>query len=103
VPSHAQAQKVMTALVKSHYSHQLSSTAMAMCSSFCPQIPNQLRARPICPFPPKPLFTLSVNAFSSQTSNASAKGIFFIYLDAFLMGIHFLFLFFLLFFLPFNS
>ncbi|XP_059458678.1 glyoxylate/succinic semialdehyde reductase 2, chloroplastic [Corylus avellana] len=61
------------ALVKSHYSHQLSSTAMAMCSSFCPQIPNQLRARPICPFPPKPLFTLSVNAFSSQTSNASAK------------------------------
>ncbi|GLT73247.1 hypothetical protein SLA2020_451190 [Shorea laevis] len=62
----------MSSLVKSHYSHQLSSTAMSMCSSFCPQIPNQLRARPICPFPPKPLFTLSVKPFSSQTSNASA-------------------------------
>ncbi|KAK4591102.1 hypothetical protein RGQ29_021391 [Quercus rubra] len=63
----------MSCLVKTNYSHQLSSTAMAMCSSFCPQIPNQLRARPICPFPTKPLFTLSVKAFSSETSSASSK------------------------------
>ncbi|XP_030967702.1 glyoxylate/succinic semialdehyde reductase 2, chloroplastic-like [Quercus lobata] len=63
----------MSCLVKTNYSHQLSSTAMAMCSSFCPLIPNQLRARPICPFPTKPLFTLSVKAFSSETSNASSK------------------------------
>ncbi|KAM3699469.1 hypothetical protein ACJW31_05G028000 [Castanea mollissima] len=63
----------MSCLVKSNYSHQLSSTAMAMCSSFCPQIPNQLRARPICPFPTKPQFTLTVKAFSSETSNASSK------------------------------
>ncbi|KAF3961862.1 hypothetical protein CMV_013561 [Castanea mollissima] len=63
----------MSCLVKSNYSHQLSSTAMAMCSSFCPQIPNQLKARPICPFPTKPQFTLSVKAFSSETSNASSK------------------------------
>ncbi|KAM3747329.1 hypothetical protein ACB098_05G026800 [Castanea mollissima] len=63
----------MSCLVKSNYSHQLSSTAMAMCSSFCPQIPNQLKARPICAFPTKPQFTLSVKAFSSETSNASSK------------------------------
>ena len=78
---------VMSCLVKTNYSHQLSSTAMAMCSSFCPQIPNQLRTRPICPFPRKPLYTLSVKAFSSETSNASSKGTFFIYLYASLMGI----------------
>jgi hypothetical protein len=93
-----QVQKLTTALLKSHYSHQLPSTAMAMCSSFCPQIPNQLRARPICPFTPKPQFSLSIKALSSQASNASAKGTFFIYPDAFLMGIHF-FSFFLFFFL----
>lgn len=63
----------MSCLVKSNYSHQLSSTAMAMCSSFCPHIPNQLRAKPISPFPIKSLITLSVKAFSSETSNASPK------------------------------
>ncbi|KAG2728781.1 hypothetical protein I3760_01G220300 [Carya illinoinensis] len=63
----------MSSLVKSNYSRQLSSTAMAMCSSFCPQIPNQLRARPGCSFPKKPLYALSVKALSSQTPNASVK------------------------------
>ncbi|KAF8393613.1 hypothetical protein HHK36_021857 [Tetracentron sinense] len=50
-----------------------TSSTMAMCSSFCPQIPNHLRSRPISLSPTKPLFSVSVKAFSSQTSNATAK------------------------------
>ncbi|KAL5755718.1 hypothetical protein ACOSQ2_020464 [Xanthoceras sorbifolium] len=68
----------MTWLVRtssnSHHLFFLSSTAMAMCSSFCPQIPNSLREKPIFSFPSKPLFSLSFKVFSSQAAatNVSA-------------------------------
>ncbi|KAK2653694.1 hypothetical protein Ddye_013550 [Dipteronia dyeriana] len=60
----------------SHHHFFLSSTAMAMCSSFCPRIPNSLRQKPIFSFPRKPLFSLSFKVFSSQApapTNASAN------------------------------
>ncbi|XP_050381484.1 glyoxylate/succinic semialdehyde reductase 2, chloroplastic [Argentina anserina] len=61
----------MSFLVKPSNCHHLSLTAMAMSSSFCPHIPNYLRSKPICSFSTKPL-SLSVKAFSSQSSNASS-------------------------------
>ncbi|KAJ0008420.1 hypothetical protein Pint_28923 [Pistacia integerrima] len=69
----------MTLLLKtsfyshSHSSHFLSSTAMAMCSSFCPQIPYYLKEKPYFSFPSKPFFSPSFKVFSSQASNVSAK------------------------------
>ncbi|KAF3450594.1 hypothetical protein FNV43_RR06683 [Rhamnella rubrinervis] len=63
----------MSFLVKTSYSHNLASTAMLMCSSFCPQIPNQFRRRPISSFPARPLFSVSFKALSSQANNASTK------------------------------
>ncbi|PQQ09869.1 glyoxylate/succinic semialdehyde reductase 2 chloroplastic [Prunus yedoensis var. nudiflora] len=45
---------------------------MAMCSSFCPHLPNHFGGRPAYLFPTKPL-SFSFKAFSSQASNASSK------------------------------
>ncbi|XP_044485375.1 glyoxylate/succinic semialdehyde reductase 2, chloroplastic isoform X2 [Mangifera indica] len=58
----------------SHSSHFLSSTAMAMCSSFCPQIPHRLKGKPFFSFSSKskPLF-LPFKLISSQASNVTAK------------------------------
>ena len=75
----------MSFLVKTNYSPNLTSTAMAMCSSFCPQIPNQFRRRPICSFPARPLFSVSFKALSSQANNASTKGNFVIFLVYFVI------------------
>lgn len=76
----------MSFLVKPSNCHHLSSTAMAMCSSFCPHISNHLRGRPICSFTTKPL-SLSLKAFSSQASNAPSTGDFFTLLSIILLGI----------------
>ncbi|XP_038905815.1 glyoxylate/succinic semialdehyde reductase 2, chloroplastic-like isoform X3 [Benincasa hispida] len=62
----------MTFLVRAPYSQHLSSTAMAMSSSFCPHLPLQFGTRPIFYFPTKPSFSLSFKAFSAQASNASS-------------------------------
>ncbi|KAL5579457.1 hypothetical protein UlMin_011899 [Ulmus minor] len=64
----------MSTLFKSSYYHHLSSTTMALCSTFCPQIPNQFRAIPNSSFPSKPLFSLSIKALSSQASNGEFSG-----------------------------
>ncbi|CAN6573507.1 unnamed protein product [Malus baccata var. baccata] len=58
----------MSLLVKTTNCSRLSSTAMAVCSSFCPHIPTRLTKS----FPAKP-HSLSFKAFSSQASNASSK------------------------------
>ncbi|KAF2323563.1 hypothetical protein GH714_036126 [Hevea brasiliensis] len=64
----------MPLLVKTGNSHHLlSSTAMAMCSSFCPQLPSHFRARPF-PLPSRQPFPLSFKAFSAQASIAPLKG-----------------------------
>ncbi|XP_007024478.2 PREDICTED: glyoxylate/succinic semialdehyde reductase 2, chloroplastic isoform X2 [Theobroma cacao] len=52
----------------------LSSTVMALCSTFCPRIANNFRVTPISSFPSKPLLSLSVKALSSQASDASSQG-----------------------------
>ncbi|WRX27039.1 hypothetical protein QQP08_019526 [Theobroma cacao] len=51
----------------------LSSTVMALCSTFCPRIPNNFRVTPISSFPSKPLLSLSFKALSSQASDASSQ------------------------------
>ncbi|XP_042507195.1 glyoxylate/succinic semialdehyde reductase 2, chloroplastic [Macadamia integrifolia] len=43
---------------------------MAMCSSFCPQIPIHLKRRR---FPTKPFLSVCTKVFSSQTSNATSR------------------------------
>ncbi|XP_015890669.3 glyoxylate/succinic semialdehyde reductase 2, chloroplastic isoform X1 [Ziziphus jujuba] len=58
----------MSSLVKTSYSHNVASTAMAMCSSFCPQIPNQFRGRPISSFPSRQPFSVPFKAFTSQAN-----------------------------------
>ncbi|KAB2612992.1 glyoxylate/succinic semialdehyde reductase 2 [Pyrus ussuriensis x Pyrus communis] len=58
----------MSLLVKTTNCSRLSSTAMAVCSSFCLHIPTRLTKS----FPAKP-HSLSFKAFSSQASNASSK------------------------------
>ncbi|XP_022152652.1 glyoxylate/succinic semialdehyde reductase 2, chloroplastic-like isoform X1 [Momordica charantia] len=62
----------MKFLVRPSYSQHLSSTAMAMSSSFCPQLPCQFGTRPIFYSPAKSPFTLSFKAFASQASIASS-------------------------------
>ncbi|XP_039064957.1 glyoxylate/succinic semialdehyde reductase 2, chloroplastic [Hibiscus syriacus] len=51
----------------------LSSTAMALCSTFCPRIPINFRAKPISSFTSKPLFSLSFKVYSSQATDASSQ------------------------------
>ncbi|KAJ4717899.1 Glyoxylate/succinic semialdehyde reductase 2 [Melia azedarach] len=46
---------------------------MAICSSFCPQIPSYFKQKPIGSFPTRPLFSLSFKVLSSQASSVSAK------------------------------
>ncbi|XWS16228.1 hypothetical protein CRYUN_Cryun34aG0067200 [Craigia yunnanensis] len=46
---------------------------MALCSTFCPHIPNNFRATPISSFPSKPLLSLSFKPFSSQAPDASSQ------------------------------
>lgn len=70
----------MSSLVKTSYSHNVASTAMAMCSSFCPQIPNQFRGRPISSFPSRQPFSVPFKAFTSQ---ANIKGNFVMFPDNF--------------------
>ncbi|KDP40757.1 hypothetical protein JCGZ_24756 [Jatropha curcas] len=53
--------------------HLLSSTAMAMCSSFCPQLPSHFRARPISSFSKNEPFSVYFKAFSVQASSAPPK------------------------------
>ncbi|KAK9280842.1 hypothetical protein L1049_003732 [Liquidambar formosana] len=60
-------------MIRISHSHHLSSTAMAMCSSFCPHIPNHFRGRPISSFPTKPPLFVSFKAFSSQTDSSAIK------------------------------
>lgn len=60
-------------MVRTIYSHHLSTTAMAMCSSFCPQIPNRFRGGGISSFPIKPQLSVSFKAFSSQTVTSTIK------------------------------
>ncbi|XVF25128.1 hypothetical protein REPUB_Repub13aG0187100 [Reevesia pubescens] len=55
------------------YNFFLSSTVMALCSTFCPRIPNKFRATPISSFPSKPLLSLSFKVFSSQAPDASSQ------------------------------
>ncbi|KAE8651287.1 glyoxylate/succinic semialdehyde reductase 2, chloroplastic isoform X2 [Cucumis sativus] len=62
----------MTFLVRAPYSHHLSSTAIAMSSSFCPHLPLHFGTRPIFYFPTKPSFSLSFKPFSVQATNASS-------------------------------
>ncbi|XP_059641758.1 glyoxylate/succinic semialdehyde reductase 2, chloroplastic isoform X2 [Cornus florida] len=76
----------ITFFVKANYAHHLStaiilssppkfavSTAMAMCSSFCPRVSKHFRGIPISSFPSKPPFSVSIKAFSSQTTNSTIK------------------------------
>lgn len=62
----------MTFLVRASYSQHLSSTAMAISSSFSPHLPLQFGTRPIFYFPTKPSLSLSFKSFSAQASNASS-------------------------------
>ncbi|OAY36492.1 glyoxylate/succinic semialdehyde reductase 2, chloroplastic [Manihot esculenta] len=65
----------MTLLFKTNNSHQLlSSTAMVMCSSFCPKLPSHFGARPFSSFPSRQPFPLCFKAFSAQASSAPLKG-----------------------------
>ncbi|KAJ7951611.1 Glyoxylate/succinic semialdehyde reductase 2 [Quillaja saponaria] len=62
----------MNLLVKCNFYHQLP-TPMAMCSSFCPRIPNHVGGRPIYQLPITPLNYVPFKAFSSQTPSSSAE------------------------------
>ncbi|XP_022998569.1 glyoxylate/succinic semialdehyde reductase 2, chloroplastic-like [Cucurbita maxima] len=63
----------MTFFVRGTYTHNLSSTAMAMSSSFCPRLPVQFGTKPIFHIPTKPSFSLSFKAFSVQASYGSSS------------------------------
>ncbi|KAL8056081.1 hypothetical protein ABFX02_04G096500 [Erythranthe guttata] len=51
----------------------LTKATMAMCSSFCPRINIQFRAKPTSRFSIKPQFSVQFKAFSSQDSNPPPK------------------------------
>lgn len=68
-------------LLTPNYTHNLStallrsplSSAMSICSTFCPSLPNHFRARPISSLPRLHLSSVSFKAFSSQTSASTTK------------------------------
>ncbi|XP_065866872.1 glyoxylate/succinic semialdehyde reductase 2, chloroplastic [Euphorbia lathyris] len=63
----------ITLLVKTNNTHRLKfCTAMAMCSSFCPQLPAHFRATPISSFSPRLQVFVSSKAFSVQAASAKA-------------------------------
>ncbi|XP_024027911.1 glyoxylate/succinic semialdehyde reductase 2, chloroplastic isoform X1 [Morus notabilis] len=63
----------MSIFLKTSYCRHLSSTAMAMCSSFCPQIPNHFRGKPISLFSSRPPFSVSFKALSSRAYDDPPK------------------------------
>lgn len=51
-----------------------TSTAMAICSSFCPHITNHSRRKPISPFSKSPPLFVSLKVLSTQTTASTDKG-----------------------------
>ncbi|MBA0599230.1 glyoxylate/succinic semialdehyde reductase 2, chloroplastic [Gossypium raimondii] len=62
-----------TLLAKPNINNLLSSTAMALCSAFCPRISANFRPKPFSSSPSKPLLSLSFKVFSSQATDASSQ------------------------------